>query len=57
MSPLSLQDCETVSPSDVRLYMHKDSPTLLPKYELNKDNRHAREDGKDHEAPGLHREL
>lgn len=57
MSLLSLQDCETVSPSDVRLYTHKDSPTFLPKYELNKDNRHAKVDGKDHEAPVLHREL
>lgn len=57
MSLLSLQDCETVCPSDVRLCTHKDSPTFLPKYELNKDNRHAKVDGKDHEAPVLHREL
>lgn len=54
---LSIQDCETMSPSDVRQYTHKDSATLLSKHELNKVNRHAKIDVKDHEAPILHREL
>lgn len=57
MSLLSFQDCETVSPSDVRHYTHKDSPTLLPKHEPNKDNRHDKVDGKDHRVPVLDREL
>lgn len=57
MSLLSFQDCETMSPSDVTQYTHKDSATLLPKHEQSKDNRHAKIDGKDQETPVLHREL
>lgn len=30
--------CEVVSPSHVRSYIHKLSPTWMPKYVLNKDN-------------------